>query len=185
MSHVESSASESAIVKRGVHPRPEQRPAQREEEREPERESAAVPRKHRRVLQGADRNAIPQHLIPSGFEMEWKRFETAGKEDGFYQAELRMNHWLPVKAEDYPALAPFGTTSGPIKMGDQMLMMREDYLCQDAREEQFRLTRLKTNANASKIKDAPEGTFDRSNHPELPRQAIRKSNERVSSDEFM
>lgn len=168
------------VIKRGVHPRPEQRAEQREESRDPQRDT---PRLQRRIRQGTDRTAIPKHLIPSGMEMEWKRYETAGKEDGFYQADLRANHWAPVNAEDFPELAPFGQTSGPIKGGDLMIMMRPDYLCEDARQEHAAMTNAKMMANASKVKDAPPGTFER-DHKNITPQIRKAARSVVTADDF-
>lgn len=150
------------------------RPDERPEAREPVREE---PRLQRRVKSNSDRLAIPQHLIPSGFSMEWKRCEVAGQEDNYYQADLRANHWEPVKADDprFRDLAPYGQTSGPIRYGSLVLMMRPSYLCEEARDEEMQRNRDRFKIHARSIVDAAPGTFARTGHKELPSVPIRKA----------
>jgi len=169
------------IVKRGILPqnRPDQRAPQREEPR-------PAQRLQRRIKQSTNPLDLPdefnRRMESLGLVAEWKRYEVAGKEEGYYQADLRANHWEPVNCEDEPDLAPYGQTQGPIKMGALMLMKRPKYLCDEATAETQAMTRRRLKANAERIKDAPPGTFDRG-HPKNP-SLIRKTNEREALDTY-
>lgn len=170
--------SKEEMVKRGILPqnRPVPRGEQRLEAREELREE---PRKRRRFRLGVNRLDVPKEFQKPGFEYEWKRRETAGKEDNYYQADLRANWWEPVTAEEMPEIAPHGQTQGPIHYADLMYMKREDYLCQEFRDEVEALTQQRVQSHRKSILDAPDGTFSRA-HPKL-QNAIRKSSE---TDEF-
>ena len=167
--------------------RPELRADQRQENRDPVREG---PRLQRRFKANQDKFHIPQAIVDAfkgmGLEAEWKRHSLGGKEDAYYAAELQMNYWEPLLVEQYPALAeslaPMGQKSGPIVKSDQILMVRPDYLCEDARQEQRDITNRLMNSNRSKMKEAPPGTFDRLVDDKRVGPAIRKSHEPLSAD---
>jgi len=168
-------------------PRPQLRADQRAETREPTREG---PRLQRRFKTNDDKFNIPKYIVDHfkdlGLELEWKRRVIGGKEEDYYITELRQNYWEPLLVEQYPILAdsiaPFGQKSGPIVKADQLLMVRPDYLCQDARDEQAAMNTRLMNANRSKMKDAPPGTFERLVDDKRIGPAIRKSHEPLSND---
>ncbi len=167
--------------------RPELRSDQRQEVREAVREQ---PRLQRRFKATQDKFHIPQSIVDAfkgmGLEAEWKRHSVGGKEESYYAAELAMNYWEPLLIEQYPhlaeSLAPLGQKSGPIIKSDQILMIRPDYLCEDARQEQRAQTDRLMQANRSKMKEAPAGTFDRLVDDRRVGPAIRKSHEPLSAD---
>jgi hypothetical protein len=167
--------------------RPQLRADQRDETREANREG---PRLQRRFKTNDDKFNIPkdivEHFKGMGLELEWKRRVLGGKEEDYYITELRQNYWEPLLVEQYPILAdsiaPFGQKSGQIVKADQLLMVRPDYLCQDARDEQHLMNARLMNANRSKMKDAPPGTFERLVDDKRIGPAIRKSHEPLSSD---
>ena len=171
----------------GAPPRPELRAEQRAEPREANRDN---PRLQRRFKANDDKFHIPKYIVDHfkglGLELEWKRKVMGGKEEDYYITELRMNYWEPVMVESYPvladSLAPFGQKSGPIVKADQILMVRPDYLCDDARDEQKAMNNRLMQSNRSKMKDAPPGTFDRLVDDKRIGPAIRKTHEPLSND---
>lgn len=193
------------IVKRGP-PRPTNGPPVRSEQpgaarpdvraqgeriddREPTRDP---PRLQRRFKTNDDKYATPLDIKPDDQDWNWKRWSVAGKTDefvAFYQAELRANHWQPVMAEDYPSIAPFGQTTGPIVNGALMLMWRPMYLSEEARAEEIEAAVARVRSNANRIKDAPPGTFGRNvNGPDGRARidnSIRKTTEIGRADDNM
>lgn len=167
--------------------RPELRADQRQENREPAREG---PRLQRRFKANQDKFHVPASIVDAlkgmGLEAEWKRHSLGGKDDAYYAAELSLNYWEPLLIEQYPhlaeSLAPLGQKSGPIIKTDQILMVRPDYLCEDARQEQREMSNRLMQSNRSKMKEAPPGTFERLVDDKRVGPAIRKSHEPLSAD---
>lgn len=171
--------SKEEMVKRGILP--QNRPVPRgdqslEAQREPMREE---PRKKRRFRQGINRLEIPKEFLDPNFDYNWKRRETAGKEDNHYMADLHANWWVPVTAEEIPQIAQHGQTQGPLTYGDLIYMKREKYLSEEAQNEVEELTQRRVQSHRKSLIDAPDGTFSRA-HPNLQNN-IRKS---TDLDEF-
>jgi hypothetical protein len=80
----------------------------------------------------AQRDAIPEqsgnefdfplHLIPDGWEYQWKRYSTAGLENAQYLAGLDQRGWKPVPASRHPDQMPLGNTGEAIIRKGMILM---------------------------------------------------------------
>lgn len=181
--------SQSAMVTGMNAPsRPEQRSDQRAEQRESVRENVRL---QRRFKTNDDKYHIPQAIIDQfkamGLELEWKRHAIGGRTEDYYHAELAQNYWEPLMIENYPVIAQsllsLGKKSGPIIKSDQILMVRPDYLCEDARIEQRELSNRLMQANRSKMKEAPSGTFERVVDDRRIGPAIKKTYETIGNNE--
>lgn len=152
-------------------------------EREEAREAVREPtRLRRRVRATDDKFKIPEEFVPEGMSWEFKRYLVGGKEDNVYQSELAMNYWEPVTAETAPEVAArYGIRTGPIFIGDMLLMQRPAYLTEDFYQEMDEMNAGRLNGIKSSLKDAPQGTFSRDHAKVQPR--ITKTYERVSDND--
>jgi hypothetical protein len=70
--------------------------------------------------------------IPDGFTVEWKRFQTLGKEDGRNMMELEKDGWEPAQPKDFPSLCSRTHKEPTITHKDLILMIRPKELTQEA-----------------------------------------------------
>ncbi len=99
--------------------------------------------------------------IPSGMTYEWKRHSLMGKEDPQYEAQLKRFYWRPVPANRHPECG-CGDGEGPIIIGGQMLMERQQQVTNKIKE----ITDKKSN-------DLVNGQFQRleiSSNQHMPRK---------------
>lgn len=82
-----------------------------------------------------DRFDIPAHLIPEGWDYNWKRETTLGQEDTSHMVAMAENGWTPVEAERHEGYFMPKGYSGPIRRDGMILMERPLELTLEAREE--------------------------------------------------
>ena len=120
-------------------------------------------RERRRRLPGfVDKYHIPEELKPAGLSIEWKRFETFGQPDPAYMANLHMNGWESLKAEDYPELAAaLGVSKGTIIRDGLMLMERPQALTDEARVEDNNAAKEAIRAKEEQLTGRTQGILER------------------------
>lgn len=79
---------------------------------------------------------IDHAKVPRGMVMEWKRVALLGQEDRRNQVISNQFHWKPVPHDMQPDILGFlGRDGAPIVVDGLMLMMRPEYLCEEAHNE--------------------------------------------------
>ena len=128
----------------------------------PERVDAVARTRQRKGNQVIDPFYIPPRLIPDGMSWEWKRHTTYGQQDVSYENSLMENGWEPVDASrpEVKGFMPAGY-KGPVIRNGLMLMERPIELTQEARDEDTMLARSQVRAKEQQLRDAPDGTFER------------------------
>lgn len=134
--------------------------AGRSKERAPTRAAEAREPRRRRVPGWVDKYYIPADAKPEGVSFEWKRLETFGQPDPSYQANLGMNGWEAVKAEDFPEIAKsVGVASGSIIRDGLILMERPQSLTNEARLEDTNAAREAIRAKEEQLTGKTQGTI--------------------------
>lgn len=96
----------------------------------------------KRTLSG-DIFAIPDELVPTGWEYQWVAVSVIGNTEVLMDQNLLMaeNGWRPVPAKRYPGRFMPAGYEGNITRGGQMLMERPKVLCDEARAEDLAAAR--------------------------------------------
>jgi hypothetical protein len=99
------------------------------------------------------RFAIDESRVPDGMVMEWKRVRLMGAEDRSNQIISQRNHWVGVPHEVQPhILGHLGKQGEIIEQDGLMLMMRQQYLNDDAWEEQQHETTFQLDQQLTSLK---------------------------------
>jgi len=125
------------------------------------------------------RYAIDESRVPTGMVMEWKRTHILGMPDRQNMSISRRNHWTPVTHEMQPQFfGNLGKPGEPIQMDGMELMMRQEYLNEDAAEEQAHETAFQTDQQFRSLKQksseqvGPQNTKLKRTYERAPTQAI-------------
>ena len=88
-----------------------------------------------------DKFHVPAHLIPPGWDYEWKRETILGQEDSAHMRSMSENGWTPVDASAHPGYFMADTYTGPIRRDGMLLMERPLELTKEARQEDYTAAR--------------------------------------------
>ena len=145
---------EQAAVRRGRKPR-----AEIEAATAPKRTTRTTRRKSNERLGVFD---IPNHLIPKGYAVNWKRVATYGKsEDPSYQVDLQEQGWVPATVDQFPTLVPTGYKETAIIRRGMMLMIRPVEYSREAEAEDYATAREQVTDKLRQLGKAGKGEFKR------------------------
>ena len=103
-----------------------------------------------------DKFFIDKSRVPDGWDYEWKRDATFGKEDPSYMSALLMTGWEPVPTEDMPELMP-GMKEPAIRRDGMILMQRPKEISEAARAKEYQRARGQVRAKEAQNGMAGDG----------------------------
>lgn len=153
-----AAAAEVAVADDVAVDRPPLRPAMRGEDSRAraKRRAEEIKKNGGLDVDSVDKFHIDRNRVPDGWEWEWKRDTTFGKEDPSYMSALLMSGWEPVPTDDMPELMP-GMKEAAIRRDGMILMQRPKEISDLARERELRAARGQVRSNEAKMGMASEG----------------------------
>lgn len=131
--------------------RPQQPVQQRMDDRQEDRQPERLVRPGN--VATMDKFAIDKRRLPKGYVAEWKRVSLFGLQDRENQVMNHQFHWKPVPHEQQPhVLGHTGKTGEPIVKGGLMLMMRPEYLKEEAIEERHHQTQYQVSQQLKSLR---------------------------------
>lgn len=121
--------------------------------------SDGIRRKSRREEE-VDAYYVPEHLVPAGYVVEWKRVSVLGQEDPYYLMKLEADGgWMPATVDmgGLKELLPKGSSSKLIERGGLRLYIRPKHLSDEARQEDLEIAREQVSEKLRQIGVTPEG----------------------------
>lgn len=97
------------------------------------REGVVLSRKH---SGNVDPFAIPQHIIPDGWDYQWNTYTVVGQLAVDYQQQMHLNGWRPVPAERHPGIFAADDYKGAVIRGGLRLDERPMALTLEALAEE-------------------------------------------------
>jgi hypothetical protein len=117
---------------------------------------------------------IDPSIQPDGWSYEYKRTSVAGKEDGFYQADLHRRGWRPVPVSRHPELMPMGWKGTTIEKKGLMLMEWPTVLVKRAHLRDKMSAQEAVETADRRLFDTPAKTLPRDEFPKAQR-GVRKT----------
>lgn len=126
------------------------------------------PTRKRRIRHDDETNDplyVPEHLIPEGFTVEYKRHSILGQaEKASNLINLRQQHWEYVSIKDMPQFAelmPAGHKGDTVERDGVILMIRETYLVEDAQNDDYEKAREQVDQKTQQINGSGPNEFAR------------------------
>lgn len=173
MSNSSAAVAEEAQAPRRARTRPPIRSAEIRAAA-PQRET----RRHKRTDNSRDAFYIPKSVVPKGFTAEWKTVTVHGEaKDPSYMVELEEQGWKPATVDQFPMLVPAGYQGKSILRKGMLLMVRPDYLTEEARAEDLQIAREQVRDKLRSLTQTGQGEMDRRV------QRVKRSYERPPADD--
>lgn len=128
------------------------------------KEKARKVRRRRGTVQ-EDALYVPPEIVPAGFTVEWKRQSIWGQPDKVsHMMNLRSQGWEYVNTTTNPefkALMPENWAGNTIERDGCVLMIREEYLSREAREDDLNAARQQVSEKQKQLYSAGRDEMER------------------------